>query len=134
MPPPVLRLAGFRLTEAPRDSARPSPLACEWRSLLGPFVGALASRPAPGPRCALLTLAARPLFLTYVGRLASYSHIYGWLAIGIILLVWTEIVAIITLFGGELASHIQMMAYEGLSGAEVSRRHRPRSPDRAGQG
>ncbi len=78
-----------------------------------------------------LTLAARPLFLTYVGQLASYSHIYGWLAIGIVLLVWAEIVAIITLFGGELASHIQMMAYDGLSGAEVSRRHRRRSPDRA---
>ncbi|MEO5721797.1 MAG: hypothetical protein ABIR71_10045 [Chthoniobacterales bacterium] len=61
--------------------------------------------------------------------MASYSQVYGWLAIGIILLVWADIVAIITLYGGELASHIQMMAYDGLSGAEVSRRHRERSPD-----
>lgn len=93
---------------------------CNWQSaLLGAGVATT------------LTLAARPLFLAYVAQLASYSQIYGWLAIGIVLLVWAEIVAIITLYGGELASHIQMMAYDGLSGAEVTRRHRVRSPGRS---
>ncbi len=92
---------------------------CNWQSAL---LGALV---ATG-----LTLVARPIFLTYVGQMASYSDIYGWLAIGIILLVWAEIVAIITLYGGELASHIQMIAYDGLSGAEVTQKHRNRSPDR----
>ena len=76
-------------------------------------------------------LGARPLFAFYVTKLASFSQIYGWLAIGIIFLIWAQIIAVITLYGGELASHIQMMAYDGLSGNEVSRRHLLRSPRRS---
>ena len=76
-------------------------------------------------------LGARPIFVFYVSKLASFSQIYGWLAIGIIFLIWAQIIAVITLYGGELASHIQMMAYDGLSGQEVSRRHQLRSPRRS---
>ena len=90
---------------------------CNWQSCL---IGAATATAG--------ILGARPLFLTYVGKLASFNQIYGWLAIGIVFLIWAEIVAVITLFCGELASHIQMMAWEGLSGKEVSRRHRVRSP------
>jgi len=93
---------------------------CNWQSAL---LGSLTAT--------ALILGARPLFAMYVGTLAGYRHIYGWLAIGIVLLVWAQIVAVLTLFCGGLASHIQMMAYDGLSGDEVGRRHRVRSPGRA---
>lgn len=96
--------------------------ACNWQSAL---IAALAAT--------ILVLGARPIFLTYVGRLATYSQIYGWLAIGIVLLVWAQIVAVVTLFCGELASHIQMMAYDGISGEEVARKHRERSPQSSGR-
>ena len=74
--------------------------------------------------------AARPLFALYVGKLASYSQIYGWLTIGILLMIWAQVISIITIFCGELASHTQMMVFEGLSGQEVSRRHCLRAPGR----
>jgi membrane protein len=92
---------------------------CNWQSVL---IGAAAATAG--------CLGARPLFLAYIGRLASYKHVYGWLAIGVVFLVWMQIVVVITLYCGELASHIQMMVYEGLSGEEVRRRHRARSPGR----
>ena len=57
-----------------------------------------------------------------------------WLTIGIVFMIWAEILAAITLFGGEIASHIQMMAFDGLSGQEVGRRHRLRSPGRSIEG
>ncbi len=93
---------------------------CNWQSAL---LGSLTAT--------ALILGARPLFAMYVGTLAGYQDIYGWLAIGIVLLVWAQIVAVLTLFCGELTSHIQMMAYDGLSGDEVGRRHRVRSPVRS---
>jgi membrane protein len=93
---------------------------CNWQSsLLGAGIATL------------LTLGARPLFHTYVSRLASYNHIYGWLTIGIVILLWAQILALITLYGGELASHVQMMVYDGVSAKEVSRRHRARSSGRS---
>jgi membrane protein len=90
---------------------------CNWQSsLLGAGIATL------------LTLGARPLFHAYVGRLASYNnHIYGWLTIGIVILLWAQILALITLYGGELASRVQLMVYDGVSAKEVSRRHRARS-------
>ncbi len=90
---------------------------CNWQGALLGALGATAG-----------CLCARPLFGYYVSKLAGYSHIYGWLGIGIVLLVWAQIVGVIVLYCGELASHIQMMLYEGLSGQEVSRRHRIRAP------
>lgn len=93
---------------------------CNWQSAL---LGALVA----GALCA----GAKPLFLFYVDRLASYNQIYGWLTIGVVFMVWAELVAIIILYGGELASHAQMMVYDGLSGQEVSRQHRRRSPGRS---
>jgi membrane protein len=93
---------------------------CNWQSVLIAAAAATAG-----------SLGARPLFLTYIGRLDSYKHVYGWLAIGIVFLVWLQIVVIITLYCAELASHIQMIVYDGLSGEEVRRRHRARSPGRS---
>jgi membrane protein len=93
---------------------------CNWQSSL---LGSLAATAG----CA----GARPLFVIYVGRLAGYSETYGWLTIGIVFMIWAQILALITLYGGELASHVQMMTYDGLSGREVSRRHRLRSPGRS---
>ena len=93
---------------------------CNWQSCL---LGAVAATAGCD--------GARPLFALYVGKLASYSQIYGWLTIGILLMVWAQVVSIILVYCGELASHIQMMAFEGLSGQEVSRRHRLRAPGRS---
>ena len=90
---------------------------CNWQSAL---LGSAAAT--------TLCTAAKPVFIVYISRLASYSQVYGWLTIGIVFMIWAEILAIITLYGGEIASHIQMMAYDGLSGREVSRRHLRRSP------
>lgn len=77
-----------------------------------------------------LFLAARPLFFLYLDDLAEYGLVYGSVGIVIILLVWTWVVALITLFGGEVAAHVQMMVFEGRSAAEVERRHEERSPRR----
>ncbi len=93
---------------------------CNWQSAL---FGSVAAT--------LLCVGAKPLFVVYISRSVSYSAIYGWLAVGIIFMVWAEILAIITFYGGELASHVQMIGYEGLTGQEVSRRHRLRSPARS---
>jgi hypothetical protein len=42
--------------------------------------------------------------------------------------VWAWLASIILLFGAEIASHIQMILYEGMSPEEVSQRHLRRSP------
>ncbi|MGI9088374.1 MAG: YihY/virulence factor BrkB family protein [Chthoniobacterales bacterium] len=76
----------------------------------------------------VLLSSARGIFGAYVRDLASYSQIYGWLAIGIVLLVWAYIAGLITVFCGELVSHIQLMIFEGMSGEEISQRHYARSP------
>ncbi len=72
----------------------------------------------------LLFLAARALFLFGVGRLWSgLGLIYGPLAVAAVLLLWAWYVALITLFGGALASHAKVMVAEGGSGAAARRRH-----------
>lgn len=76
----------------------------------------------------LLFLLAQPLFLGYVQRFANYNLVYGSLTAVIVLLVWAWITAFITLFGGELTSHVQMMYFEGRSSDEVQERHEERSP------
>lgn len=78
----------------------------------------------------LLFLVAQPLFLGYIRQFAQYNLIYGSLAAVIILLVWAWIVALVTLVGGELASHVHMMYFQGHSPEEVHRRHEERSPTR----
>lgn len=78
----------------------------------------------------LLFLVARPLFGYYVQEFAGYNLIYGSLSIVIILLIWTWLSAVIVLFGGEIASHMQMMWIEGKDHREVERRHAARSPER----
>lgn len=77
----------------------------------------------------LLFLIARPLFLVYLlQRFGQYNVIYGSLAILITLLFWIWIVALITLFGGEVASHTQAMLREGRSAHVVSQRHPGHAP------
>lgn len=73
---------------------------------------------------ALLFLLARALFLLWVDRLwGSVSLVYGPLAVGAVLLLWAWYAALITLFGGSLASHAKVMLVEGRSAAEAGRRH-----------
>jgi membrane protein len=75
-----------------------------------------------------LFLAARPLFVMYLQHFGDFEVIYGSVGLVVILVIWAWVVALITLFGGELAAHVQMMVIEGLSADEVHRRHEARSP------
>lgn len=78
----------------------------------------------------ILFLIARPLFLFFVQRFANYNLIYGSLAIVVILVLWTWIVANIFLLGGEVASLVQGIFIEDRSRREVEAYHRRRSPSR----
>lgn len=89
----------------------------DWRSALAGAGAATA-----------LVLAARPLFLRYVRDFAQYNLIYGSIAVVIILVLWAWVVALILLFGGELASHVQAMVIERRPVEEVEQRHQARSP------
>lgn len=82
---------------------------------------------------ALLFILARPLFVRYLNQFASYQDIYGSLAIVIILVFWAWIVAVIMLFGGEIASHSEEMLIEGNPATEVERRHIERAPTKKAQ-
>lgn len=73
-------------------------------------------------------LIAQPLFTDYIRRFANYSLIYGPLAIVIILVLWTWIVANILLLGGELVSHIQDILIEEKPVEQVEERHKKRDP------
>ena len=75
----------------------------------------------------LLFRAARPLFMAYVEEIGEYPSIYGSLAVVIVLLVWAWITSIVVLFGGEVASHFQMLALEGKGDEEVKQKHQARS-------
>lgn len=78
----------------------------------------------------LLLRLARPLFVGYVERLGTVNLVYGSLAAIILLLLWAWIASLIVLFGGEVASHFQMMVVEQRSDEEVRQRHQSRSPRR----
>jgi membrane protein len=77
-----------------------------------------------------LFLLAQPLFTSYLRWFADYNILYGSLAIIIIVVLWAWIVAMILLFGGEAAAHIQDLIFEGKSRQEVEERHLARSPVR----
>jgi membrane protein len=67
-----------------------------WRSA---FVGALV--------ITLLTVAARPIFLTYLLSFGQLSLIYGSLASIIFVLIWAWVFSMLVLYGGELAAAVQ---------------------------
>ncbi|MHB0859605.1 MAG: YihY/virulence factor BrkB family protein [Anaerolineae bacterium] len=79
----------------------------------------------------MLIVLGQLLFSYYVSRFGDYSVIYGSLGIVIIMILWVWIVALITLFGGQVASHAQMMLTEGRTAEEVEERHLARSPTRS---
>jgi membrane protein len=76
----------------------------------------------------LLFLAARPLFLGYLQEYARHSVIYGSIAFVISLVLWAWIVAIILLYGGELASHCEAIIIKGKASEEIAWRHQRRAP------
>ena len=72
----------------------------------------------------VLVLVVRAIFLAVLDRLwASFSLIYGPLALAALLLTWGWILGLIILFGGSLASHVKVMVIEGQSAQEAERRH-----------
>lgn len=75
-------------------------------------------------------ILSRELFLMYLQHFREeYDVIYGGLAIGVILVFWAWIVAVILLLGGEITSHLQAVLVEGMSEEEVRRHHLGRSAD-----
>jgi membrane protein len=75
----------------------------------------------------VLFAAAGPLFLGYVHEMARYNIIYGSLAGIIVVVLWTWVVAMIGLFGGEVASNTQAIFIDARTPDRVERRHRARS-------
>ncbi|MES2766377.1 MAG: YihY/virulence factor BrkB family protein [Bacteroidota bacterium] len=75
-----------------------------------------------------LLLLIRPLFMKYVRNFTHYDDVYGSLTLIVIILFWAWVVAVIVLYGGEVASHYQAMAIEGKSAEEVKAAHKERSP------
>lgn len=76
----------------------------------------------------LLFVIARPLFTFYIEEFGRQNKIYGPLAIVIIAMLWLWITALITLYGGELASHARAMLIEGQSADAVGKRHQENTP------
>jgi membrane protein len=79
----------------------------------------------------LLVMVAQPLFASYVMNFGRYNLIYGSVGMIVILLLWAWLTAVILLFGGEVAAHVQAMIFEGKSAAEVEKKHLAAAPDRA---
>lgn len=73
----------------------------EWRSAL---IGSVVAT--------VIFLLARPLFLYYLGQFGRQDVVYGSLGIVVVLMLWVWIVSLITLFGGEVATHTRRMLIE----------------------
>jgi len=72
----------------------------------------------------LLFLAAGTIFGIVLDRAwPTMELVYGPVAIATLLLVWCWYVALITLVGAGLASHVKTMLLEGHGAAETERRH-----------
>ncbi len=84
----------------------------DWRAAL--FGGVIA---------ALLFAAAKPLFLGFLQQMASYNLVYGSLSGIIVVVLWTWMVAMMGLFGGQISLHSQAVLIEGQPIEEVERRH-----------
>ena len=81
----------------------------------------------------VMFMVAQPLFLRYVNNFAHYNLVYGSLAIVIALVFWSWLAAVILLFGGELAAHIQTLVLEDKSPEAVEQQHIERSPKSGGE-
>jgi membrane protein len=80
---------------------------------------------------AALFRIVRPLFTDYITNFANYNLVYGSLALLISLVVWTWVVGLIYVFGGELAAHLQAMVIEKKPAQEVEQGHLERAPTRS---
>jgi uncharacterized BrkB/YihY/UPF0761 family membrane protein len=71
-----------------------------------------------------LVLVLRAVFLAALSHLwRSYSLVYGPLALAALLLTWSWLLALITLFGTSLASHVKVMVLEQRTTQEAEARH-----------
>lgn len=99
-------LFGFVYAFVPRGERR-------WQAVI---TGALAAT--------LLFLVAQGAFAILIDRLLETLRlIYGPLAFAVLLLSWTWYVALITLVGGALASHVKVMILEDDNAKGASRQH-----------
>ena len=75
----------------------------------------------------LLFAAAKPVFLGYLKWLGRYSLVYGSLAGIIVVILWAWIVAMIGLFGAQVAAHAQKVFIEGHPIDRLERRQAART-------
>ncbi len=88
-----------------------------------------------GIAATVLLVAARWAFLLILDRLrTNLALVYGPVAMAALLLLWAWYVALITLVGGSIASHVKTMLIEGRSREETGRRHVPASAATADRG
>jgi membrane protein len=76
----------------------------------------------------ILFFAARPIFTTYIQNFGNYNLIYGSITAIIVLILWVWLTALILIYGGEVAAHVQFMILDGLSARQVEERHLERNP------
>ncbi len=82
-----------------------------------------------GVVAAVLFVAAKPLFLSYVGALARHNVVYGSLAGIVAVVIWAWVVAMIGIFGGQLSSVCQAVLYDGEPIGNVERRRLARDAE-----
>jgi membrane protein len=87
-----------------------------WKASL---LGALAAT--------VLFMIASPLFQYWQAEFGDQDVVYGSLAVLVLIMLWVWLASLITLFGGELAAHIEAMVFQGKSRQEVDGAHRERA-------
>ncbi|CAN5302570.1 N/A [soil metagenome] len=77
----------------------------------------------------LLFVLSRVLFISYLGAtMEDFNILYGPLTLGVVLLFWAWVVAIIVLLGGELTAVLHSVLIKGMTFDEVLEHHLDRSP------
>jgi membrane protein len=109
--PPAFLLIALALAYHFAPERRPA-----WRAA---FTGAAMA--------AVLFGFGKPLFLAYVRSLGRYHLIYGSLAGIVIVVLWTWMVAMMGLFGAQVACHVQAVWVDGCSLEEETLRHLSRT-------
>lgn len=80
----------------------------------------------------ILFFTARPIFTTYIQNFGNYNLIYGSITAIVVLILWVWLTALIVIYGGEVAAHVQFIILDGLSARQVKEKHLQRDPTHPG--
>lgn len=76
----------------------------------------------------ILFFTARPIFASYMQNFGNYNLVYGSITAIIVLILWVWLTALILIYGGEVAAHVQFIILDGLSARQVQEKHLERNP------